>query len=110
MLIEISNKKLQDTPSDAKIVFVINKNLFHRWIEDKEELDLLGFKGENEEATFINTHKIIYVGCESLEADDIRLACAKALECIKKTNIKTTKYGALINKLRQLSSVNPLIK
>ena len=40
MLIEISNKKLQDTPSDAKIVFVINKNLFHRWNEDKEELDL----------------------------------------------------------------------
>lgn len=93
MLIEISNKKLQDTPSDAKIIFVIDKNLSHRWIEDKEELELLGFKSENEEATFINTHKIIYVGCESLEADDIRLACAKALECIKKTNIKTLTIG-----------------
>lgn len=97
MHIEISNKKLKDTPSDAKIVFVINKNLSHRWIEDKEELELLGFKGENEETLFINAHKTVYVGCESLEADDIRLASAKALECIKKTSLKSLSIGTYSN-------------
>lgn len=93
MFIEISNKKIHDIQADAKIVFVINKDLKHHSIQDKDALALVGFKAENEEAIFIGENKTIYVGCESLEADDIRLASAKALECIKKTTIKTLCIG-----------------
>ena len=85
--IDITKKTFEETPADAKIVFVINKALNHRWVTDKEALKLVGFKGESEESVFIPSSKTIYVGCDSLDADEIRLAASKALECIKKTAI-----------------------
>lgn len=91
--IEISNSTFDSFESDASIVFVINKTLDHRWVKDKESLELLGFKGENEEVMFNPTSKIVYVGCDSFEAEQIRLASSKALECLKKTTIRTLKIG-----------------
>ena len=82
--IDITKTPFEQTQADAKIVFVIAKELNHRWIQDKEALELVGFKGESEEAIFFPSNKIIYVGCDSLDADEIRLAASKALETIKK--------------------------
>ena len=88
------NIELIDTPfealqTDAKIVFVVGKNFTHQWIKDKETLELMGFKGESEEAIFIPSSKRVYVGCESLQADELRLAAAKALEVVKKSSLAT---------------------
>ncbi len=74
MQIELLNKKLNEATSDAKIVLVINKDLTHASITDKETLELLGFKGESEETLFVPSSKTIYVGCDSLDADEVRLA------------------------------------
>ncbi|MBE0492202.1 MAG: leucyl aminopeptidase [Sulfurospirillum sp.] len=97
MNIQISNKTLEDFEADIKIVLVINKNFEHKWVKDKEALEFLGFEGESEESTFVTHAKTIYVGCESLEAEEIRLACAKALSVLKKTKAKTAKIGTYSN-------------
>lgn len=93
MKIEISNKLLHEVEANIKIVFVVDKNFEHKWVEDKEELEFLGFKGESEEALLLPHKKTIYVGCENLEPDELRLACAKALTLTKKTKAKTLKIG-----------------
>lgn len=93
MQIELLNQKLTETTADVKIVFVINKDLTHSWISDQETLQFLGFKGESEETLLIPTSKTLYVGCDSLDADEIRLAASKALDAVKKTNIKTLAIG-----------------
>ena len=95
--INISKTPFTELSSDAKIVFVVSKDLNHRWITDKEALELVGFKGESEEAVFIPSSKTIYVGCDSLDADEIRLAASKALECIKKTAITSLAIGTYSN-------------
>jgi len=97
MQIELKNQKLHEATTDAKIVFVINKDLTHAWIKDKETLEFLGFKGESEETLFANESKTLYVGCDSLDADEIRLAASKALEALKKTNVKTVAIGTYSN-------------
>lgn len=97
MQIELLNKKLNEATADAKIVFVINKDLTHASIRDKETLELLGFKGESEETLFVPSSKIIYVGCDALDADEIRLAASKALEGVRKTNLKTLAIGTYSN-------------
>jgi len=97
MQIALLNKKINEAIVDAKIVFVINKDLNHASIADKETLELLGFKGESEETLFVPSSKTIYVGCDSLDADEIRLAASKALECIKKTNLKSLAIGTYSN-------------
>jgi len=91
--IDITKESLETTHADAKIVFVVAKALDHRWIKDKEALELMGFKGESEEAVLIPSSKTIYVGCDSLDAEEIRLGAAKALECIKKTTLRTLAIG-----------------
>ena len=95
--INISKTSFIEFSSDAKIVFVVSKDLNHRWVTDKEALELVGFKGESEEAVFIPSSKTIYVGCDSLDADEIRLAASKALECIKKTAITSLAIGTYSN-------------
>lgn len=97
MQIHLKNQKLHEANTDAKIVFVINKVFDHAWIKDKEALEFLGFKGESEESLFINESKTLYVGCDSLDADEIRLAASKALESLKKINIKTVAIGTYSN-------------
>ena len=39
MKIEISNKLLHEVEADIKVVFVVDKNFEHKWVEDKEELE-----------------------------------------------------------------------
>ena len=97
MQIELLNKKINEATTDAKIVLVINKDLNHASIADKETLELLGFKGESEETLFVPYTKTIYVGCDSLDADEVRLAASKALECVKKANIRTLAIGTYSN-------------
>ena len=91
--IDITKTPFEQTQADAKIVFVIAKELNHRWIKDKEALELVGFKGESEEAIFFPSNKIIYVGCDSLDADEIRLAASKALDTIKKSTVRSLAIG-----------------
>lgn len=95
MNILIENKKLSDVKADIEIVLVLNKNLDHKWIEDKEELEFLGFEGESEEVCLIG--KTLYVGCENTNNDEIRLSTAKAINAIKKTKAKTIKVGTYAN-------------
>lgn len=93
MQIELKNKKLNELNDTTRIVFIVAKNFEHHWIEDKEALELLGFKAEDEECLFVPTHNILYVGCESLDADDIRLASAKAYDFLKKTTMREVCIG-----------------
>ncbi len=93
MKIELVNKKFNETEADAKVVFVVNKELNHPWITDKETLELVGFKAESEECVFVPQSKTLYVGCDSLDADDIRLSCARAIDGLKKVSIKNFSIG-----------------
>ncbi len=96
MIYEIKNEKFEDIKSDIKIVFIVNKNFDHKWVKDKESLDFLNFKGESEESIFLNESKTVYVGVSNLDHDEIRIACAKAIKTISKTNAKSAKIGLYI--------------
>lgn len=93
MKIEISNKKLNEFKADIKVVFVINKNLEHKTVKDSESLKFLGFKGESEEVSLLVDKKVLYIGCDSLDADEIRLASAKVISGLRKTDVKSVKIG-----------------
>lgn len=97
MKIEISNKKLNEVKADIKIVFVVNKDFEHNSIEEKETLEFLGFKGGSEEVCFLTDKQLVYVGVDSLDTEEIRLASSKAINTIKSTNAKSVKIGTYSN-------------
>ncbi len=95
MKIKIENKKLADIQADIEIVFVIDKNLDHKWVKDKEVLEKLGFKGDVEEVAFLPEIGRLYVGAK-LDHDEIRIAAAKAIKTLNGKSFKTAKVGVYI--------------
>lgn len=96
MTIELLNQPLSETQADLEIVFVAGKNLEHRWVDDHATLELLKFKGESEQCAFIPQSRKIYIGVENLEAEEIRLACAKAYKTAAGTTAQSLKIGLYV--------------
>jgi len=86
MKIEITKK---DIEADIEVIFVKEIK------EDKDRLEFLGFKCEDEEACLIDNK--LYVGCQTEDSDELRLACATALKSLKKTKAKSIKLKANTN-------------
>ncbi len=82
MNLNLTTKKID---SDIEIVLVKNKKIK----EDKEILKALNFKGEDEQCVILPELKKIYVGCESYDADNIRIAIACAVKKLNSTNFKS---------------------
>ena len=98
MKIKLIDKKLKDIKSDLEIVFVINKNLKHRWIRDAKYLDDVNFKGGDEEILFLHEKKRVYVGVENLEHQNLRTASAAVIRQILKLKVKQVKIGLYFEK------------
>lgn len=82
MNLNLTTKKID---SDIEIVLVKNKKIK----EDKDILKALNFKGEDEQCVLLPELKKIYVGCESYDADNIRIAIACAVKKLNSTNFKS---------------------
>ncbi len=92
------DKKIDKISADCEVVFVVDKNLKHKWIKDSEHFKLLKFKAEAEEAVFVPHKKRLYIAIGSLEHDSIRTACAQAIRILKKTNFQSIKIGLYAGK------------
>lgn len=93
MTVEIIDQPLSSINADCEVVFVVNKNIEHRWVSDQDELSLYGFKGEADETQLLAHRQKVYVALEKMEAEEIRLACAKALKLTGKTSFESLKIG-----------------
>jgi leucyl aminopeptidase len=96
MRFELENKNINQIKADAEIIFIVNKNFNHKWVKDKKELEIVGFKGEDSECVLFAEKKRIYVALKSLEHDEIRKAIALAIKKITKTKIRNVKIGLYI--------------
>ncbi|PID47251.1 MAG: leucyl aminopeptidase [Proteobacteria bacterium] len=95
-----TNKSLDQTKADASIVLVLKKDLSK--LEDKKILKDMNFKGSNEDGILISGSSNVYVGCESLDLEDIRQAAGLAYSILKPTKFKSAKVGIYINKCHYL--------
>jgi leucyl aminopeptidase len=82
MNLNLTTKKID---TDCEIVLVKNKKIK----ENKEMLKSLNFKGNDEECVLLPELKKLYVGCENLDHDSIRIAVATAVKKINTTNFKS---------------------
>lgn len=93
----ISTKKcLHEIKTDATIIFIVKDNLQHRWVHDKKTLKNLNFKKDS--TVLLPESMNVYVGCDSLQSEDLRQAAANAILSLKQTNCKSAKIGLYIDK------------
>lgn len=96
MKITVSTEKLENIQADCEFVLVVGKQKEHKWVKDRADLETLNFKGELEESAFLPHQHRVYVGVDSLDRDEVRLALSCAMKAIAKTNYKTIKVGSYV--------------
>ncbi|WP_201353369.1 leucyl aminopeptidase [Hydrogenimonas urashimensis] len=98
MQIETSPLKRHEIDADIEIVCVVAKKMDHPWIEEKDLLEMAGFKGEQDETCLLIEKKRLYVGVDSLHHDDVRSAYAAAIRAVRKTQAQTVKTALYLGK------------
>jgi leucyl aminopeptidase len=94
--IEISKKRLDEVDSECEIVLVLDKNLDHKWVRDKEELQKLGFEGEEKQTALISSTNRVYVGVGEFDREKIRIAISNGLKTLSNTTYKSAKIGSYV--------------
>ncbi len=90
----VSEKKVDDIEADCEFIIVVDEKKEHKWIKDREDLETLSFKGKSEEVVFLPHQHRVYVGADSLDRDEIRIALSCAINVVKKTKYKSIKIGS----------------
>ncbi|RUM44405.1 MAG: leucyl aminopeptidase [Hydrogenimonas sp.] len=110
MKIEITEQQRSEISADIEIICVIDKNLDHPWVEDKESLQLLGFEGGQDETCLLAESRRIYVGASSLHHDDIRSAYAAAIRALKKTKVSSVKSGLYLDNECMTQNIKAMVE
>ncbi|NPA73327.1 MAG: leucyl aminopeptidase [Epsilonproteobacteria bacterium] len=90
---KVFDKKVDEIGADIEIVLIVDKNMNHRWVKDKNILKICGFKAKEDEVLFLPEDRVVYSSCASFYPDDVRVAVSNAFKALKKAKIKSVKIG-----------------
>lgn len=103
MKYKIEKENFLDIKAEVGVVFVIDKNLEHKWVCDAKKLEKLGFQAGDGEVCLTQKSKLLYVGVNSLDSDDIRVASSNAIKAIKNTKFKSLKIALYLDECPALA-------
>ncbi len=92
MNVELIDKKIADILADYEVIFIVDKNLSHRFVDDLGEFDFHSYKGDG--VLNLPSKRRIYVGIKNFDLNSLRLASATAFNAIKELNIKSVKIAS----------------
>ena len=101
MQFQIVDKKLKDIKADIELIFVVDKDLKHKFISDKEAIKFNNYKGES--VLILSEAKRAYVPLSKLDLDELRVAASKAYNALKSLNIKSIKLASYVAQCQKLS-------
>ena len=101
MQFQIVDKKLKDIKADIELIFVVDKDLKHKFIGDKEAIKFNNYKGDS--VLVLSEAKRAYVPLSKLDLDELRVAAAKAYNALKSLNIKSIKLASYVAECQKLS-------
>lgn len=95
--IVVMSEKISDIKTDFEIIFVVGKNLDHKFVRSKELLQKMDFEGADESVCLLVEKGEIYVGVEKPDSESFRIASSQAIRAIKNLKIKTAKVALCEN-------------
>jgi len=96
MKFTVTEEKIENLKADCEIIIVVNKDLDHKWIKDKDDLRTLKFEGTLDECAFLPHQHRVYTGVDSLERDEIRIAVSNAMKKISNCEYERVKIASYI--------------
>ena len=101
MKFQAINKKIEQIKSDYELIFIVNKNLKHRFVKDAGEFAFYDFKGEG--VLNLPERRRIYVGIKDVREESVRQGIAKALAAISNLKIKSLKMNAYVEHCKKMA-------
>ncbi|MDO5046442.1 M17 family peptidase N-terminal domain-containing protein, partial [Campylobacter sp.] len=101
MKFSIVNKKIDAIKADLELIFVVDKNLKHKFIKDSQSFKFTNYKGDD--TLLLVENKRIYIAVSKLEYEELRLAAAKAYNAVKRLNVKKIKLGSYLSDCVKMS-------
>ena len=98
MNFELTIAKTAEIEADLELIFVIDNNLDHRFIQDKKLLKKAGFSCGQDETCLLVEKNRLYVGADSLKSAHLRTAAANALKALMGKKYKSIKVATYTNK------------
>ncbi len=89
--------KIDTLEADLELIIVVDKDLDHRFVKDKDILGKLGFKGEQDEVCLLAERDRLYVGIDFIGSVTTRTAIASAIRALKSTTYKSLKIASYMN-------------
>jgi len=97
MKFELTKDKIDKINADLTVILIVEKNFKHSFVKDKELLEKIGFKANQDEAYLLIENNRLYIGVESISSENIRTAIASGIRKIKPTNYKSLKIASYMN-------------
>ncbi|MEA1880551.1 MAG: leucyl aminopeptidase [Campylobacterota bacterium] len=98
MNFELTIANTNEIKSDIEIIFVIENDLKHRFVQDKKLLKKAGFTCAQDETCLLVGKNRLYIGAVSLESKNLRTAAASACKTLLGTQYKSIKVSSYTNK------------
>jgi len=97
MNFELTIAKTTEIQADLELIFVIDNDLKHPFVQDKKLLKKGGFTGAQDETCLLIGEDRLYVGSERLKSTALRTAAASAIKALQGKNYKTIKVSTYTN-------------
>lgn len=94
--LELINKNIAEISADFEAILIVDKNLNHKFIKDKDKFEFLNYKGDG--VLILPESKRIYIPIKDLEYDKIRIAMSSIYNSLKNYNITSVKLATYIAK------------
>ena len=110
MHFNITTETISELKSDLEIIIVIDKDLKHKFVQDKKLLKKAGFKGSQDEVCLLLEKNRLYVGSDTLKGVGIRSAVATALRSLIGKEYKTLKIATYLSHPKCTASLRATVE
>ena len=88
---KLTREPIDNIEADLEIILIVNRDFQNISIKDREILEKVDFKGEQDEVILLAEKNRLYVGVEAIEPMPIRTAVATAIRSLIATKYKSLK-------------------
>ena len=98
MNFELTIAKTTEIEAELEVIFVIDADLKHRFVEDKKLLKKAGFTGGQDETCLLLENNRLYVAADSLASAHLRTAAASVAKALLGKSYASLKVSTYTNK------------
>jgi len=110
MNFELTISPMNEIDTDVELILVVDKNFKHDFVQDKKLLKKIGFKASQDETCLLIEKDRLYVGVESINDENLRVAMAKAIQALDNTKYKNLKVASYFENETSMHNLRAMVE